>query len=95
MPTPEQIEAFLRLGSAGLLVVAVVALVLDIVRPTKSVKEAIAERDKREALETARRDKVEDRLVAERDKAVDLAASYADQFERALDIIEARTRSST
>ena len=45
MPTPEVIDGFLRLGAAGLLALAVVAFVLEIVVSGRAYKRALAERD--------------------------------------------------
>lgn len=45
MPTPEAIDAYLRLGAAGLLVVAVLALVLEVVVSGKAYRRVLAERD--------------------------------------------------
>jgi hypothetical protein len=43
--SPDQIDAFLRLGAPGLLVVAVVALVLEIVVSGRAYRRVLAERD--------------------------------------------------
>lgn len=43
--SPEQIDAFLRLGAAGLLAVAVLALVLEIVVSGRAYRRVLAERD--------------------------------------------------
>ena len=85
MPSPEQIDAFLRLGVAGVVTVGLIAYALGFVRPGRLV-------DKDKADAEARHERIENRLVAERDTAIALAQSYADQFERALDIIEGRAK---
>jgi len=45
VPTPEQIRGFLDLGPFGLLAVAVIALVLEIVVSGRAYKRLLAERD--------------------------------------------------
>jgi hypothetical protein len=45
VPTPEQLQAFLQLGSAGLLALAVIALVREWVVPGTAYKRVTAERD--------------------------------------------------
>lgn len=45
MPAPDVIDAFLRLGSAGLLAVAVIAFVLEIVVSGRAYRRVLAERD--------------------------------------------------
>lgn len=81
MPTPDQIESFLRLGVAGVVVVGIIAYATGFIRPGRLVdKDKLADRE--------RSDKTEARLIAERDQAIALAQSYANEFERALDIIE-------
>lgn len=45
MPTPETIDAFLRLGVAGILAVAVVAFVVEAVVPGRTYRRVLAERD--------------------------------------------------
>lgn len=47
--------------------------------------------DAEKKVEAERRDAVEGQLRSERNEAIKLAQSYADQFERALDVIEAAT----
>lgn len=43
--TPEAVDAFLKLGVPGLLVVALIALVLEIVVSGRAYKRVLAERD--------------------------------------------------
>lgn len=45
MPTPDQIDAFLKLGASGLLVFAVIAFVREIVVPGMAYRRVLAERD--------------------------------------------------
>lgn len=45
MPTPDVIDAFLRLGVAGMAVVAVIAFVREIVVPGVTYRRVLAERD--------------------------------------------------
>lgn len=45
MPTPEAIDAFLRLGAPGLLVIAVLALVFEIVVSGRLYRREKAEKD--------------------------------------------------
>jgi hypothetical protein len=45
VPTPDTIDAFLRLGVAGLLAVAVIAFVREIIVPGSAYKRVLAERD--------------------------------------------------
>lgn len=90
LPSPEQIRAFLDLGLPGAFVVALVAFALDYIRSGRAVDKQLAKIEADRAIERARDERVEARLVAERDTAIALAQSYGDQFERALDIIEAK-----
>lgn len=45
MPTPDQVDSFLKLGVPGLLVAAVVAFVLEIVVSGRAHRRVLAERD--------------------------------------------------
>lgn len=45
MPTPDEIDAFLRLGAPGLLIVALIAFVLEIVVSGRAHRRVLAERD--------------------------------------------------
>lgn len=45
VPTPDEIDGFLKLGAAGLLALAVIAFVLEIVVSGRAYRRVIAERD--------------------------------------------------